>query len=122
MVGYGPLEQSTIRVGVENEGGVENPRESGVTARQGWIGRLALGVGLLMWIASASPAVAKSKGKAADDRIKQIAGWVERITMLPSRALAVAKLDTGAKTSSIHAEDIERSSGGAALGSAIPSS
>lgn len=79
-----------------------------MTARQGWIGRLALGAGLLLWIASASPAVAKSKGTTADDQIKQIAGWVERITLLPSRMLAVAKLDTGAKTSSIHAEDIER--------------
>ncbi|MFO0688093.1 MAG: RimK/LysX family protein [Myxococcota bacterium] len=77
-------------------------------ARQGWIGRLALSVGLLMGIASTSPAAANPEGTAADDRTKQIAGWVERITLLPSRSIVVAKLDTGAKTSSIHAEEIVR--------------
>lgn len=67
-----------------------------------------MSAGLLIWIASAPPAAADSKGAEADEQTKQIAGWVERIRLLPSRALAVAKLDTGAKTSSIHAEDIER--------------
>jgi len=57
---------------------------------------------------SADPAAARSKGAEAGDAGKQIAGWVERVTLLPERTIVLAKLDTGAKTSSIHAEDIER--------------
>lgn len=72
------------------------------------MGRLALGAGLLMGLASALPAEANSKGAAAGEQTKQIVGWIERITLLPAGALTLAKLDTGAKTSSIHAEDIER--------------
>jgi hypothetical protein len=73
---------------------------------------LALGAGLLVLSASVpasvSAAAAASKEAVSDESSKQIAGWVERITLLPSNTLALAKLDTGAKTSSIHAEDIER--------------
>ncbi len=57
---------------------------------------------------AAAPKGAKPKESLADEESKQIAGWVERITMLPGEEIALAKLDTGAKTSSIHAEDIER--------------
>lgn len=39
---------------------------------------------------------------------KRIVGWVERAVMLPGGAPVYAKLDTGAKTSSLHAEEIER--------------
>ncbi len=38
---------------------------------------------------------------------KVIAGWVEKITLGEQALLTRAKLDTGAKTSSIHATDIE---------------
>lgn len=38
---------------------------------------------------------------------KIILGWVEHIQLLPSKMEAKAKLDTGAKTSSIHARNIE---------------
>lgn len=46
----------------------------------------------------------------ADSRTpgKVIAGWVEKVTMLPSNVVVSAKLDSGAKTSSIHAENLER--------------
>ena len=37
-----------------------------------------------------------------------IAGWVEKVTVLPAGDLIKAKLDTGAKTSSINAGKIER--------------
>lgn len=37
-----------------------------------------------------------------------IAGWVEKITLLPANDLVKAKLDTGAATSSINAHKIER--------------
>lgn len=37
-----------------------------------------------------------------------VAGWLERITLAPWQFSLRAKLDTGAKTSSIHAEQIER--------------
>lgn len=35
-------------------------------------------------------------------------GWVERAILFPSRVTFLAKLDTGAKTTSINAEDVER--------------
>ncbi len=72
----------------------------------GWLTRCAglLTAGSMI----ASVAVAKAKESEAGEEGKQIAGWVERIVMLPGREIALAKLDTGAKTSSIHAEDLER--------------
>ena len=40
---------------------------------------------------------------------KVIAGWVERVKVLEGGGIPTkAKLDSGAKTSSIHAEDVER--------------
>jgi hypothetical protein len=42
------------------------------------------------------------------DEPKRIVGWVERVTVPPLDFPVKAKLDTGARTSSIHAEDIER--------------
>ncbi len=39
---------------------------------------------------------------------KDIFGWVERVTITESGRGVKAKLDSGAKTSSIHAENIER--------------
>lgn len=38
---------------------------------------------------------------------RAILGWVEFVTLEPSGIIAKAKLDTGAKTSSMHAEDIK---------------
>jgi hypothetical protein len=40
---------------------------------------------------------------------KIILGWLENIRVMPSRTLMRAKLDSGARTSTIHAEDIEYS-------------
>jgi hypothetical protein len=39
---------------------------------------------------------------------KQILGWVERVLVSSERVSMKAKLDTGAKTSSLHAANIER--------------
>ncbi|QBQ55634.1 ATP-dependent zinc protease [Nitrosococcus wardiae] len=47
-----------------------------------------------------------SEGVGAKERI--IMGWVERVALIPWGAELKAKLDSGAKTSSLHAEDIER--------------
>lgn len=84
-----------------------------MTARWGSRRWLAAGAGLLVVGLSSlffvGPARAeRPQGAKTREAGKQIAGWVERITLLPSRTIALAKLDTGAKTSSIYAEDIER--------------
>ena len=71
------------------------------------VGPLSAG-SLLAFIVAAGAFGAEVEESRTDQRSKQIAGWVERIAMLPGEEIAVAKLDTGAKTSSIHAEDIER--------------
>ncbi|MGR9051008.1 MAG: ATP-dependent zinc protease family protein [Gammaproteobacteria bacterium] len=42
------------------------------------------------------------------DDHKIVAGWVEKIILAAGQVRLRAKLDTGAKTSSIHAENIER--------------
>lgn len=73
--------------------------------REGW---RALCAGLLVWVASALPIAEVASGTSVDADRKQIVGWLERIRILPSNELVRAKLDTGAKTSSIHAEEIER--------------
>lgn len=43
------------------------------------------------------------------EKVKQrvVAGWLEKVTLFPSQIILKAKLDSGAKTSSIHAENIE---------------
>lgn len=52
----------------------------------------------------AAPAQASSKTPG-----KVIAGWVEKVSLLEGSPIETkAKLDSGAKTSSIHAENIER--------------
>ena len=38
---------------------------------------------------------------------KTVLGWLEHIRIMPGRTLLRAKLDSGARTSTIHAEDIE---------------
>lgn len=60
---------------------------------------MALAVVLL----ATAPAHASSKTHG-----KVIAGWVEKITLLPWDVMVKAKLDTGALTSSLHATDVER--------------
>lgn len=40
---------------------------------------------------------------------KTVLGWLEHIRVMPDRTLLRAKLDSGARTSTIHAEDIEYS-------------
>jgi hypothetical protein len=44
---------------------------------------------------------------AAPEKI--VLGWLENIRVMPTRTLLRAKLDSGARTSTIHAEDIEYS-------------
>lgn len=39
---------------------------------------------------------------------KRVLGWVENIRLYPNRMLMKAKLDPGARSSAIHAEDIEQ--------------
>lgn len=77
------------------------------SSRRGTRG-LARAAGLLLIGSLAALGPAVPVGATSESANKRIAGWVERITLLPSKTIALAKLDTGAKTSSIHAEEIER--------------
>lgn len=61
-----------------------------------------IGLGSLSVSASASAPGAD----AGDPGGKSISGWVEKVVMLPAQIRVSAKLDTGARTSSIHAERI----------------
>ncbi len=81
-----------------------------MTSRQGWREWLALWATLLMLGLPLPASADRSKGThtKSGDESKQIVGWVERIRMLPEKTLTFAKLDTGAKTSSIYAEEIVR--------------
>lgn len=47
-----------------------------------------------------------AKADHGDERI--VAGWLETVILSPSQIKLRAKLDSGAKTSSIHAENVER--------------
>jgi hypothetical protein len=47
-------------------------------------------------------------GSAEDAKERIIAGWLEKVVLSPWQIKLKAKLDTGAKTSSIHAENIQR--------------
>ncbi len=53
----------------------------------------------------ASPVLAAST-KRAGPRAKLIAGWLEKVTVAATGQVVKAKLDSGAKTSSIHATDV----------------
>lgn len=50
----------------------------------------------------------QAAAKADEPDGKRIVGWVERVLVMPGAHPVNAKLDTGANTSSIHAESIER--------------
>jgi hypothetical protein len=49
---------------------------------------------------------ASSDEEAAKEQV--VLGWVQNIRLLPSRMLMKAKLDSGAKSNAIHAENIEQ--------------
>jgi len=60
---------------------------------------------LLTSLIATSSAIAKQNGGDISEKI--ILGWIENIYLQPYDLKAKAKLDTGAKTSSIHAKNIE---------------
>lgn len=59
--------------------------------------RQAVAAGLILALPGAFP--------CADDLVR--AGWVEKVMIYPEQIILDAKLDTGAKTSSLHAEELE---------------
>ena len=65
--------------------------------------RWFLATAIVAGLVSTSDALADSRTPG-----KVIAGWVEKVTVKPWDVVVSAKLDTGALTSSIHAEAIER--------------
>lgn len=60
---------------------------------------------LLLTLMVASTAHANDTGTELSQKV--ILGWIENVHLQPSNLKAKAKLDTGAKTSSIHAKNIE---------------
>lgn len=65
---------------------------------------------LLMLVAGsflAAPVVAQDKAPKAKEKLV-VMGWVEKAVLFPSRVQFLAKLDTGARTTSINADDVSR--------------
>ncbi len=84
-----------------------------MVSRLGRMGWLVLWAGLLMLsLSSPGSAAARPKGKQAGDESKQIAGWVERIRILPGKRRSPSRSSTRAprprrsmpRTSSVSSE------------------
>ena len=67
---------------------------------RGWRRRLLTTLAVVVGLCGMLP--------AAEARQKLELGWLERVRLQPWDIIMKAKLDTGAKTASIHATDIER--------------
>ncbi|MEQ9518767.1 MAG: RimK/LysX family protein [Parvibaculum sp.] len=63
---------------------------------------LSLALAILTFVLISHSATAASRGK----EVEAIAGWVEHVTLPSFDRLIIARLDTGAKTSSIYATDL----------------
>lgn len=61
----------------------------------------------LTWVASPSVAATESARQIHTIEGRDVVGWVEFVTLEQHGIVAKAKLDSGAMTSSLHAEDIE---------------
>jgi hypothetical protein len=64
---------------------------------------------ILLWLVFyGSSKAADLNGEETRMRERVVMGWVEQVALIPWGVKVKAKLDSGAKTSSLHAESIER--------------
>ncbi|AAU92665.1 MULTISPECIES: ATP-dependent zinc protease family protein [Methylococcus] len=63
-----------------------------------------IGIAFLLGLVSA----VSSAGDAPKPRDKVVMGWLESVFLLPWNLRLTAKLDTGAKTSALHSDNIQR--------------
>jgi hypothetical protein len=63
---------------------------------------------LLPMVSANLYAQSDDSGDSESAREQVVLGWVQNIRLLPSRMLMKAKLDSGAKSNAIHAENVEQ--------------
>lgn len=63
--------------------------------------------GLVVVASLLAASISWGGAQESNDRDRKVYGWVEKIRIMPLDATIAAKLDSGALTSSMHAEEIE---------------
>ena len=90
---------------VDRESGMpENAMEGGVANRPATFTRAGCFLGLLVIVLAAAAEDSAPRPPATE---KLLMGWLESVYLKPWNLRVTAKLDTGAKTSSLHADHIE---------------
>ena len=64
-------------------------------------------IAICLFVFTWTNAAVAMAGSEAENREKVVLGWLQSVRLLPSEMRLTAKLDTGAKSSALHATDIE---------------